>query len=68
MMLIIKSYVKTPVFDKMIEKQLIGHKGDGGFYRLSVSNGKKIKEVININDLSYSPVQKVDILILMRFL
>ncbi len=53
---------------RCIEKQLIGRKGDGGFYRLSVSNGKKIKEVININDLSYSPVQKVDILILMRFL
>ncbi|KJV62333.1 3-hydroxyacyl-CoA dehydrogenase/enoyl-CoA hydratase family protein [Rickettsia amblyommatis] len=56
-----KIYVKTPVLDKMIEKQLIGRKGDGGFYRLSVSNGKKIKEVININNLSYSPVQKVDI-------
>nr|WP_238375403.1 hypothetical protein [Rickettsia massiliae] len=56
-----KIYVKTPVLDKMIEKKLIGRKGDGGFYRLSVSNGKKIKEVININDLSYSPVQKVDI-------
>ncbi|EAA26409.1 putative 3-hydroxyacyl-CoA dehydrogenase (FadB) [Rickettsia sibirica 246] len=46
----------------------MGRKGDGGFDRLSVSNGKKIKEVIKINDLSYSPVQKVDILILMRFL
>lgn len=56
-----KIYVNTPVLDKMIEKKLIGRKGEGGFYRLSVSNGKKIKEVININDLSYSPVQKVDI-------
>ncbi|MCC8406610.1 MAG: 3-hydroxyacyl-CoA dehydrogenase/enoyl-CoA hydratase family protein [Rickettsia endosymbiont of Sceptobius lativentris] len=56
-----KIYVNTPVLDKMIEKKLIGRKGDGGFYRLSISNGKKIKEVININDLSYSPVQKVDI-------
>ncbi|AAY61741.1 enoyl-CoA hydratase/isomerase family protein [Rickettsia felis str. Pedreira] len=56
-----KIYVNTPVLDKMIEKKLIGRKGEGGFYRLSVSNGKKIKEVININDLSYSSVQKVDI-------
>ncbi|USD84986.1 3-hydroxyacyl-CoA dehydrogenase family protein [Rickettsia rickettsii] len=63
-----KTICKDPCLDKMIEKQLIGRKSDGGFYRLSVSNGKKIKEVININDLSYSPVQKVDILILMRFL
>jgi len=56
-----KIYINTPVLDQMIEKKLIGRKGGGGFYRLSVSNGKKIKEVININDLSYSPVQKVDI-------
>lgn len=56
-----KIYVSTPVLDKMIEQKLIGRKGDGGFYRMSVSNGKKIKEVINISDLSYSPVQKVDI-------
>nr|WP_245969044.1 3-hydroxyacyl-CoA dehydrogenase family protein [Candidatus Rickettsia colombianensi] len=35
-----KIYVNTPVLDKMIEKKLIGRKGDGGFYRLSVSNGK----------------------------
>ncbi|AGJ01792.1 3-hydroxyacyl-CoA dehydrogenase/enoyl-CoA hydratase family protein [Rickettsia prowazekii] len=54
-------YTNTKVFDKMIEHNLIGRKGEGGFYRLSVSNGKKIKEVINISDLSYHPVQKVDI-------
>ncbi|AAU04015.1 3-hydroxyacyl-CoA dehydrogenase/enoyl-CoA hydratase family protein [Rickettsia typhi] len=54
-------YFNTKVFDKMIEHNLIGRKGEGGFYRLSVSNGKKIKEVINISDLSYHPVQKVDI-------
>ncbi|MGL4226438.1 MAG: 3-hydroxyacyl-CoA dehydrogenase/enoyl-CoA hydratase family protein [Rickettsia sp.] len=56
-----KIYVNTPVLDKMIEQKLIGRKGGGGFYRLSVSNGKKIKEVINISDLSYSPVQKIDV-------
>ena len=32
-----------------------------GFIVYRYQNGKKIKEVININDLSYSPVQKVDI-------
>lgn len=54
-------YINTPVLDKMIEQKLIGRKGGGGFYRLSLSNGKKIKEVINISNLSYRPVQKVDI-------
>ncbi|HJD55940.1 MAG TPA: 3-hydroxyacyl-CoA dehydrogenase/enoyl-CoA hydratase family protein [Rickettsia endosymbiont of Pyrocoelia pectoralis] len=55
-----KIYVNTPVLDRMIEKKLIGRKGGGGFYRLSVSNGKKIKEVINVNDLSYKPVGKAE--------
>lgn len=53
-----KIYVNTPVLDLMIEKKLIGRKGDGGFYRLSVSQGKKVKEVINVNDLSYKPAAK----------
>ncbi|WP_341786801.1 3-hydroxyacyl-CoA dehydrogenase/enoyl-CoA hydratase family protein [Rickettsia endosymbiont of Cantharis rufa] len=57
-----KIYINTLVLDKMIKQKLIGRKGGGGFYRLSVSNDKKIKEVINISDLSYIPVQKVDIL------
>lgn len=56
-----KIYVNTPPLDKMIEQKLIGRKGGGGFYRLSVVNGKKTKEVINIGDLSYKPVQKTDI-------
>ncbi|MGX6960880.1 MAG: 3-hydroxyacyl-CoA dehydrogenase/enoyl-CoA hydratase family protein [Rickettsia endosymbiont of Pentastiridius leporinus] len=55
-----KIYINTPVLDRMIEKKLIGRKGGGGFYRLSVSSGKKIKEVINVNDLSYKPVGKAE--------
>ncbi|KJV91934.1 NAD-dependent glycerol-3-phosphate dehydrogenase family protein [Rickettsia bellii str. RML Mogi] len=56
-----KIYVNTPPLDKMIEQKLIGRKGGGGFYRLSVVNGKKTKEVINIGDLSYKPVGRTDI-------
>ncbi len=56
-----KIYVNTPSLDKMIEQKLIGRKGGGGFYRLSVTNGKKTKEVINIDNLSYKPAQKTDI-------
>ncbi|WP_341794025.1 MULTISPECIES: 3-hydroxyacyl-CoA dehydrogenase/enoyl-CoA hydratase family protein [unclassified Rickettsia] len=55
-----KIYLNTPVLDKMIENKLIGRKGGGGFYRLSSVNGKKIKEVINLADLSYKPVAKVE--------
>lgn len=56
-----KIYINTPALDKMIEQKLIGRKGGGGFYRLAVSNSKKIKEVININDLSYKPVNKAEV-------
>ncbi|MFY9589943.1 3-hydroxyacyl-CoA dehydrogenase/enoyl-CoA hydratase family protein [Rickettsia endosymbiont of Halotydeus destructor] len=54
-----KIYLNTPILDRMIENKLIGRKGGGGFYRLSLIEGKKIKEVINLTDLSYKPVQKV---------
>jgi len=51
-----KIYVETLVLDKMLQKKLIGRKGDGGFYRITSSSGKKVKEVINFTDLSYKPV------------
>ncbi|MCC8368687.1 MAG: 3-hydroxyacyl-CoA dehydrogenase/enoyl-CoA hydratase family protein [Rickettsia endosymbiont of Oxypoda opaca] len=55
-----KIYLNAPTLDKMIESKLIGRKGGGGFYRFSSVNGKKIKEVINLADLSYKPVQKIE--------
>lgn len=51
-----KIYAETLVLDKMLEKKLIGRKGDGGFYRMSSASSKKVKEVINFTDLSYKPV------------
>ena len=53
-------YINIPVLDKMIKEKLVGRKGAGGFYRLSLSNGKKIKEVINLTDLSYAAIQKTE--------
>ncbi len=55
-----KIYLNAPTLDKMIENKLIGRKGGGGFYRFSSVNGKKIKEVINLADLSYKSVQKIE--------
>jgi 3-hydroxyacyl-CoA dehydrogenase/enoyl-CoA hydratase/3-hydroxybutyryl-CoA epimerase len=54
-----KVYLNSPTLEKMIKSNLIGRKGLGGFYRMSVINGIKTKEVINLADLSYSPVEKV---------
>ena len=54
-----KVYLPSPILDKMMQNHLIGRKGLGGFYRMSVINGKKLKEVINLTDLSYSPIESV---------
>ncbi|WP_375327015.1 3-hydroxyacyl-CoA dehydrogenase/enoyl-CoA hydratase family protein [Candidatus Tisiphia endosymbiont of Nemotelus uliginosus] len=56
-----KIYIPTPILDKMIEKNLIGRKGEGGFYRLSVINQVKTKEVINFQDLSYTPIEELKV-------
>lgn len=54
-----KVYLNSPTLEKMMKSNLIGRKGLGGFYRISVINGVKTKEVINLADLSYSPIGKV---------
>jgi 3-hydroxyacyl-CoA dehydrogenase/enoyl-CoA hydratase/3-hydroxybutyryl-CoA epimerase len=52
-----KIYKKLPALDEMLKQKLIGRKGPGGFYRLSVGEGgKKIKEVIDPQTLTYKPV------------
>ncbi len=50
-------YIPSPLLDQMIEKNLIGRKGLGGFYRISMINNVKTKEVINFSDLSYKPIE-----------
>tara|TARA_R110000868_G_scaffold190862_1_gene434875 strand:+ start:176279 stop:178609 length:2331 start_codon:yes stop_codon:yes gene_type:complete len=39
---------------KMIKDGYTGRKGKGGFYRINKDGGKKVKEVINLNDGTYS--------------
>lgn len=39
---------------KMIKDGYTGRKGKGGFYRINKTNNKKVKEVINLNDGTYS--------------
>jgi 3-hydroxyacyl-CoA dehydrogenase/enoyl-CoA hydratase/3-hydroxybutyryl-CoA epimerase len=52
-------YIAITNLDKMIENNLIGRKGLGGFYCMSMINGIKTKEVIDLTDLSYLPVEEV---------
>lgn len=47
---------KAPkLLEKMIKDGYTGRKGKGGFYRLNTSSGKRVKEVINLQDGSYAP-------------
>lgn len=46
------------LLEKMIKDGYTGRKGKGGFYRLNTDNGKKIKEVIDLNDGSYSKAKR----------
>ncbi len=50
-------YSPTPILDKMIEHNMIGRKGIGGFYRMSVINGVKTKQVIDLTNLSYGIIK-----------
>lgn len=46
------------VVTNMIENGYTGRKGKGGFYRLNKSNGKKIKESVNLTTGDYATSQK----------
>ena len=49
-----QAYVQTKVLEKMREKNLVGRKSGGGFYKLSKdANGKTTKQEINFDDFSY---------------
>ncbi|WP_316353190.1 3-hydroxyacyl-CoA dehydrogenase/enoyl-CoA hydratase family protein [Candidatus Trichorickettsia mobilis] len=54
-------YLPTILIDKMAAAGLIGRKTGGGFYRLAVVNDKKVKEVINFNDLSYAQTAETSV-------
>jgi len=46
------------LFHKMIQDGYIGRKGKGGFYRLNVVDGKRVKESINLHTGEYSKSEK----------
>ena len=51
-----KSVHSTPeIFNKMLDKKLIGRKGDGGFYKLVNKNNKKIKYSLNLKSMEHHP-------------
>ena len=55
-------YSKPPeIFDYMLENNLIGRKGIGGFYKLEKVNGKKVKTSINLVSKEFSVSKKPSI-------
>lgn len=46
------------LLSKMIEDGYTGRKGKGGFYRLNTEGGKKVKEVISLEDGTYSKAKR----------
>lgn len=49
-----KIYTYSEILSQMIELGLIGNKGAGGFYKLSIIDDKKIKSVMNFTDMLYT--------------
>lgn len=47
-----------PLIERMIKEGYTGRKGKGGFYRLNRSNGKKIKESIDLKSGAYAESRK----------
>lgn len=52
------TYEEPDVVKKMIADGYTGRKGKGGFFRLNKEDGKKVKEVINLADGSYSEAKR----------
>lgn len=53
-------YKNYDLFNKMIARGYTGIKGKGGFYRVKQENGKKVREVINLENGEYYPFYKPD--------
>ena len=53
------SYKNIPeIFNYMLENKLIGRKGVGGFYKLEVVDGRKIKKSIDLSTKEFSESKK----------
>ncbi|WP_032112713.1 3-hydroxyacyl-CoA dehydrogenase/enoyl-CoA hydratase family protein [Candidatus Paracaedibacter symbiosus] len=53
-----KSARDVAVIQKLIEEGYTGRKGKGGFYRLSTSEGKKVKEAVNLKTGEFAKAKK----------
>ncbi len=54
-----QQFGKAPeLLEKMIADGFTGRKGKGGFYRLNKSDGKKVKEVIDLKTGEYAPATR----------
>lgn len=49
------------LLQKLIAEGYTGRKGKGGFYRLNIAAGERIKEAVNLETGDYSPSQKADV-------
>lgn len=54
----IEAYTYPPFLQTMLDKKLLGAKTKGGFYRKVTVDGKKVKQVIDLNTFEYGPVVK----------
>lgn len=50
---------EQPLVARMIEEGLVGRKGRGGFYRLNLVDGARVKEAIDLAGRGYRPSLKV---------
>ena len=49
---------EPPIVETMIKNGWIGRKGPGGFYRLNKSDGKRVKESLDLKTAEYAPSTK----------
>ncbi len=54
----IEAYTYPPFLSAMLEKGYLGAKTKGGFYKKVPVDGKKVKQVIDINTFEYGPIVK----------
>jgi len=53
-----EAYTYPAFLPAMLDKKLLGAKTKGGFYRKITVDGKKVKQVIDVNTFEYGPVVK----------
>jgi 3-hydroxyacyl-CoA dehydrogenase len=54
-------YTPAPFLQKMMDNNMLGAKTQGGFYKKVTVDGKKVKQVIDVNTFEYGPVVKPEL-------